>query len=100
MLEKRLNLENVRRREMDVEEEVSAGGRTSRSRPPAQQTTVTGNGVNSHSISDANAANIVRTLFQRSTKLTPSGDLPGPELVGFAKELLWSCDVVCAVCRT
>ena len=95
VLEKRLNLENVRRREMDVEEEVSAGGPTSRSRPPAQQTTVSGTGLNSHSVADANAANIVRTLFQRSTKLTSSGDLSGPGLVEFARELLWSYDVVC-----
>ena len=78
VLEKRLNLENVRRREMDVEEEVSAGGRPSRSRPPARQAAPSGPATNSQSLADANAANIVRTLFQRNTKLTSSsGDLSG-----------------------
>ncbi|XP_025103910.1 ryanodine receptor-like isoform X4 [Pomacea canaliculata] len=58
VLEKRLNLENLRRREMDVEEEASAGGHESRVET-------------SRHLSNANqTANTVRALVQHAFKLT------------------------------
>lgn len=83
VLEKRLNLENLRRREMDVEEEASAGGHESRVET-------------SRHLSNANqTANTVRALVQHAFKLT-SGDLLMP--VDLHPAMLWHGGNLLMVC--